>query len=147
MRNYLPASSICFALCHLDEHGYLYSELLLLNGGDINVQGGVQEKSPLHLAVLCKKIAACELLLSKGAQVNLPDAQGQSAAELAATCGCAGRHLLLQTLTAIGLLICILCRVPVIAGMLRLAAAAQEDERLRAEALAQARISAAQNDS
>jgi hypothetical protein len=48
-------------------------ELLLLNGGDINVQGGLKDLSPLHLAVTCKKVAACELLVSKGALVGLQD--------------------------------------------------------------------------
>jgi ankyrin repeat protein len=47
-------------------------ELLLLNGGDINVQGGVQGKSPLHLAVTCKREDACELLIAKGAKVQRP---------------------------------------------------------------------------
>ena len=64
-------------------------ELLLLNGADINVQGGTQGKSPLHLAVMCKKVAACELLIAKGALVGLPDDEGNSACDVAATCGCA----------------------------------------------------------
>ena len=51
--------------------------------------------------------------------MGLRDAQGETAAELAIKCG-----------------------VPKIAGMLRLAQAAQEDEQRRADALQQARLAA-----
>jgi hypothetical protein len=53
------------------------------------------------------------------AQVGLTDAAGESASELAVRCG-----------------------VPKIAGMLRLAQAAQADQQRRAEALQQARLAA-----
>lgn len=45
----------------------------------LNIQGGAQERTPLHWAIVQGKVSRACLLLSKGAQSDLPDKQGKTA--------------------------------------------------------------------
>ena len=83
-----PAQSNLFPLLCAAAPGHnAVIEMLLLNGAEIDMQGGADNRSALQTAVSCKREESVELLIAKGASVELVDEHGQTATQICADVG------------------------------------------------------------